>query len=144
MALNLADLGSKVQEDQLDKRAGGAGRAPTVPDEDNPFLGDNGWLVATYGDENSAKSVTVPNDEARSLYVLIQRSAAKVGVGVAVQTKDGKGHRVDYVNVTPDAETKTFAWVNAETGRKYNGDIKVVWKAKDRKQRRTTESDVAE
>lgn len=133
--MNLMDL--NPQEDTLDKRAGGVGRAPTVPDEENPFL-THRWLEDTYGPEAPAKSLVVANEEAAQLRSLINRSAAKLGLGVSIQMKDNKGTRIDYVNVGTE-EDKRFAYVR-EDGSTYGGKVRVIWKAKDRKQRKNTES----
>lgn len=145
MALNLNTLAQSVTDDKLDKKPGGAGRAPAIADEDNPFLGETGLLRQSYGDNNTAKSITVPNAEARELYGLINRSAAKMDLGVSVQFKGTNGQRLDYLNFAQEGAPADYKWAQANADgsdwEAYRGKtIRVIWKAKVRKQRKATDA----
>lgn len=84
--------------------------------KDNPAVG---WLRASY-EEDAAKSVKVPANQARTVHNMLHNAAKTLNVGCAVRLSfDGKTHTVS---------KETWELVKGLNGRQ----VTIVFRAKDR------------
>ena|SRR6266536_3019183 len=147
MTLNLRELAPV--DDEAIKRQGSsnAGRTKDVPDSENPFLpgvvSEGGWLLDTLT-SGQAKSVRVPNDDAKQIGYLAGKAGETLNVGVKVRYAGTNDQRLAWMKLD---EAVGYQWAQP-TGEKnadgedlyipYRGkSVKVTWQAKaTRKQNR--------
>ncbi|HET7414750.1 MAG TPA: hypothetical protein VFI97_03540 [Arthrobacter sp.] len=106
--------------------------------QENPFLD---IVKATYDlPEDDGKSITVPADKTPQAVYLLRGAAAQLGYGIRIAFTDRNGNTLGMgaEGGTVNSKGRTVgstAIVVRENGQKFNGNVRIIFKAKPKKER---------